>query len=285
MDIVYVDHALSDKERADILFSGNIIIYKNVPAMSQVIAYADKLLGEKLRGIPPEDVQHHLSPEEFLHLTGEAQTIFRKDESVRGLFFDALRQCGVCLNSTFYDHFPMRIVPFGSTHGGAQTAGLGHHRDTWGSNIHNQLNWWAPLYSLTAERSIALYPKYWSEPVTNNTDTWSFEKFIEERKNTPAERKCQYLSAPSPIESIDENSAFNVVLQPGEVLNFASAHLHASVSNTTDKTRFSVEMRTVAMSDLQEQRQAPNVDNAGQGEMYQWFKNISSKQSLAAALQ
>ncbi len=285
MDIVYIDRALSDKERADILFSGNIIIYQNVSAMAKVIAYADKLLKDKLKGIVPEDVQHYLPPEEFLTLTGEAQTIFRKDESVRRLFFDVLSECGVHLDSTFYDHFPMRIVPFGNTYRGAQTAGLGHHRDTWGSNIHSQLNWWAPLYSLTAERSIALYPKYWSKPAANNTSTWSFEKFIEARKSTPAERKCEYLSAPSPIAAVDENDAFKVVLQPGEVLNFASAHLHASVANTTDKTRFSVEMRTVAMSDLQEKRQAPNVDNAGQGEMYQWFKNITSKQSLASALQ
>lgn len=71
-----------------------------------------------------------------------------------------------------------------------------------------------------------------------------------------------------------------LVIKPGDVLNFSSAHLHASVPNTSDATRYSVEMRTINLVDLNEKKQAPNLDNAGEKPMYSWFKNIKTNKKL-----
>ncbi len=285
MDIIYLDQPLDDTERAALLFAGHLLIYRNIPAMRQLIDETDQQLRHILGGLDPVFAQHQLSPEQFLQLTGEAQTAFRTSGHNRALFFQALAQCGVDLSQTCYDHFPMRIVPGRQSHQGAMTAAIGHHRDSWGSNIQSQQNWWAPLYPLEPERSITFYPDYWQQPLANNTAQWRFADYLQSRKHTAAERQVAYPSAPQPTETVDESAAVRIMLEPGDVLNFASAHLHASALNTTQATRFSVEMRTVHIPDLHQQRQAPNIDNQGEPAMYPWFKSIDGGVPLSERLE
>ncbi len=284
MDIIYLDQPLTDTERAELLFAGHLLIYRSIPAMAQLIEETDQQLRRVLNGLDPVFAQHQLAPEQFLELTGQAQTTFRTSAHNRALFFQALAQCGVDLSQTCYDHFPMRIVPSRQSHQGAMTAAIGHHRDSWGSNIQSQQNWWAPIYPLESERSITFYPEYWQQPLANNTGQWRFTDYLESRNQSAAERQVAYPSAPQPIEPVDESGAVKIMLQPGDVLNFASAHLHASAVNITQATRFSVEMRTVHIPDLHQQRQAPNVDNQGEPAMYKWFKGIEGGVPLSERL-
>jgi len=284
MKIIQLDHPISDPQRAEQIFRGELLVFRQIPAMQQLIDRTDRLLRDKLGGLEPARAQHQLSPEDFLQLSGEAQSEFRKSQWPKDLFFSALQQCGVELAKTFYDHFPLRVVPFDlnqdGSHNGAHRAAIGHHRDSWGANIHSQINWWAPIYPLEAERTIAFYPDYWDKPLANNTDSWRFENYLAERRKVPEERRSAYPSAPNPLETVDETHVLKMVIEPGDILCFASAHLHASVPNSTDATRFSVEMRTINRNDLQAGRSAPNVDNAATTPMFRWFRGIVDKQPL-----
>lgn len=280
MDIIHLDQPISDAERAALLFAGNLLVFRQRPAMSRLIDFTSEMLAAELGSIDPVSAQQYLSPEEFLERTGRVQTAFRTSEQAKLLFFDVLRECGVTTANCYYDHFPLRIVPFNSSHNGAHRAAIGHHRDTWGSNVQSQQNWWAPVFELEAERTIAFYPQYWTRPLANNTASWSFEKYMAARKEVHPERRSAYASAPNPTETVDESGVLKVVIQPGDVLAFASAHLHASVPNTTEAIRYSVEMRTIHQSDLQAGRAAPNVDNAATEPMYRWFRHVESRQTL-----
>jgi len=280
MKIIRIDKPISDEKRAVLLFGGDALIQTDISAMHQLITWTSSLLDDALTNLEPTTAQAQLHPDTFIKLTSAAQLSFRKSEHAKALFFEALAECGVDLSTTYYDHFPLRIVPYGTTHGGARNSFIGHHRDTWGSNIHSQINWWAPIYELEASRTIAIYPRYWTEPRANDTEEWRFEKHLESRRDTPAGLKAPYPSAPSPLATVDEADAVKVVLQPGDVLSFSSAHLHGSVPNTSHQTRYSVEMRTINQADLIAGRAAPNIDNRGTERMYRWFKGIVDKQSL-----
>ena len=280
MSISHSNHPISDKERAERCFSGELLVFKNIPAMQAMIKYSDALLTDALGGIKATEAQQQFLPEEFLQRTGNAQAQFRNSQEAKTLFFNVLAQCGVDLNNTYYDYFPMRIVPHDEDYNGAEYGEIGQHRDTWGSNIHSQINWWAPIYELEENRTIAVYPNYWNKPIANNTDTWSHLEYIKKRNETPAEREVSYPSAPSPQAKVDESNLIKVMLEAGDVLCFSSAHLHGSVPNTTEIPRYSVEMRTINKEDLKANRCAPNVDNAGKKHMYHWFKNIVSKEKL-----
>lgn len=288
MKIYYFDHPIEDKERARILYRGDIIIYQNLEAMHRLIDFSHSLLQQWLAPYPPVTAQDYLSPETFLDASCAAQKEFRCSQTAKKLFFDVLTECGVDLTYTCYDHFPLRVVPFAKHYRGAHRAAIGHHRDTWGSNIQAQQNWWAPIYTLDKERTIALYPDYWQQALANTTNRWSFEEFLAQRERTQADRAVDYPSAPQAIEAVDESKAVKIVLKPGDVLNFSSAQLHASVRNTTDNTRYSVEMRTINThdldADLRYQNAAPNIDNAGEKPMYQWFKSIKKNAPLNTLL-
>ncbi len=281
MDIIQLDQAISDEARAELLFAGNLLVYRQRPAMQRMIEFTRELLAETLQGLDPVTAQKHLSREVFLDKVGAVQTRFRTSEAAKLIFFDVLRECGVTTDQCFYDHFPLRVVPFDTTHTGAHRAAIGHHRDTWGSNLQCQQNWWAPVFELEAERTIAFYPDYWEKPLANNTATWSFDEYLATRKNARPERGIAYPSAPRPAEAVDESGVVKVVIQPGDVLAFSSAHLHASVPNTTDAIRYSVEMRTVHRSDVSAGRAAPNVDNAATRPMYRWFRHVESRLPLS----
>lgn len=284
MNILNIHNQIDDSQRAKHLFSGDILVYKNVQAMHDLIGFTKELLKDFLPSLDPTTAQQQLNQHDFLEATGKAQTQFRKSSEARSLFFKVLRQCGVNTQQCFYDHFPLRVVPFASQHQGAHRAAIGHHRDTWGSNINCQQNWWAPIFELTQARTIALYPAYWDKPLANNTATWRFTEFLAARKQVDSERQVDYPSAPTPTESVDETAVIKLVIEPGDVLNFASAQLHASVPNTSKATRFSVEMRTINQIDLAKGTGAPNIDNAGSPAMYQWFKHIESKGSLNSVI-
>ena len=280
MQIISLDHAICDEQRANHLFAGDLLVYRQQKNMLELIEYTKSLLKDQFGDCDYTRIQCQLDQQQFLLEMGQVQSQFRRSKDARELFFKVLQECGVNTPSTFYDHFPLRVVPFSNQHQGAHRAAIGHHRDTWGSNINCQQNWWAPIFALTAERTIAIYPDYWHKPLANTTASWSFDEFLKARNQTHTERQVDYPSAPGPSVEVDESQVLKLVIEPGDVLNFASAQLHASVPNSTDAARFSIEMRTVNQDDLANNRAAPNIDNAGTKPMYQWFKNIQTKEPL-----
>lgn len=276
MDIIQLDHAISDKERADYLFAGHIIVYKQRPAMLELIQYCHMRLMQALEGLDPVYAQRDLGKVAFIAKTSHVQDSFKEDDNAKQLFFQVLKECGLDTYNSLYDHFPMRIVPANHLHNSSHRSSISHHRDTWGSNLQAQQNWWAPLYALSEERTIAFFPDYWHKPLANNTADWSFKDYLAKRKIALKQNEVGYPIAPTASESVDESHIVKLVIEPGDVLNFSSAHLHASVPNTTDAARFSVEMRTLNSLDITEGRGAPNLDNAGTPPMYSWFKAIES---------
>ena len=56
-----------------------------------------------------------------------------------------------------------------------------------------------------------------------------------------------------------------VIAPPGGVLLFSAAQMHSSVPNSSGRTRFSIDFRTVNIDDVKSRRGAPNVDAASTG--------------------
>ena len=98
----------------------------------------------------------------------------------RPLLRAALEHVGVDPARTSWDRPQVRVVePLAP---GEDVRSIGFHRDTWGSNVLEQVNWWAPLRPITAERTIAFYPAYWSRPIANSSADWDLDEVRERRK-------------------------------------------------------------------------------------------------------
>ena len=106
----------------------------------------------------------------------------------RAIFADCLTEIGLSTNGLFRDTLGLRIAPPVKTHEGGFRSNVAIHRDTWGSGLQAQINWWLPVWPLTKERTMGFYPAHWLKPIANTTAQWSFKEFLASRKKPPPAR-------------------------------------------------------------------------------------------------
>ena len=198
---------------------------------------------------------------------------------LKELFHAALRQVGVDPRRTYWDKVYVRVVEPIEEGAARQPGRIGFHRDTWSSNVLAQTNWWTPLRPLTAERTIAFYPAYWSRPLANSSADWDLDEIRERRRSGVPDEELQIV--PEPTEPVDTGSELRVVIEPGDLLCFSGAHLHASVPNTSGEARHSVELRTVNLDDRERGRGAPDLDGRARRVPLEWFRSMEDGSPLA----
>ena len=151
-------------------------------------------------------------------------------------------------------------------HGDYLNAGLAlqfhPHRDTWFSAPQQQLNWWLPVYEIESENSMAFHPQYFDRPVRNSSSDYDYEEWNRTGRQAAAKQvKKETRKQPRPEEPLELDPDVRVVTPPGGTLVFSAAQLHSTVPNTTGRTRFSIDFRTVNLDDLVEGIGAPNIDS------------------------
>jgi ectoine hydroxylase-related dioxygenase (phytanoyl-CoA dioxygenase family) len=140
------------------------------------------------------------------------------------------------------------------------------HRDTWYSAPPCQLNWWMPVMPITRDNGLAFHPKYWSTPVKNSSNTYDYYEWnATSRVNAAQHIKTDTRVQPKPQEPVELDPQIRIVAPPGGVTIFSAAQLHSSVPNTSGKTRFSIDFRTVHVDDVAAKRGAHNIDSACTG--------------------
>jgi hypothetical protein len=208
----------------------------------------------------------------------ELQTQVRRDPQVKALFRAALEQVGVDPLRSYWDSIYLRVVPPAEGDGERQIGRIGFHRDTWSSNVPQQTNWWTTIRALSAERTIAFYPRYWSRPIENTSADWDLDEIRKRRRS--GERDEDLPIVPEPTEPVDMESELRIVLEPGDFLCFSGAHLHASVPNVSGETRCSVELRTVNLDDMVSGRGAPDLDGRAPMVPLEWFRSMTDGSPL-----
>lgn len=241
------------------MFRGDLLIFKGVPALTEAASVADELIPEA----PDEEA------------IAEYQERFRKDPRCERLLRSALEQVGVVAARTYWDSVYLRIVPPTPER---PIGTIGFHRDTWSSNVLQQTNWWLPLRPLSEERTIAFYPGYWLEPIANTSADWDLAEIRARRR--AGEPTDDLPIVPEPTEPVATASELRMVIEPGDLLCFSGAHLHASVPNTSGETRVSVELRTVSRDDLAQGRSAPDVDGRAPATPLYWFRSMVDGEPL-----
>jgi hypothetical protein len=172
-----------------------------------------------------------------------------------------LSELGCDVEKEYFDVPRLRTM----AHGEYLKAGLAYqfhpHRDTWFSAPYAQLNWWLPVYPIESENSMAFHPRYFDEPIRNSSRDYDYDLWNQTgRKEAAKQVTKETRKKPSPEEPVELDPQVRVVTPVGGVLIFSPAHLHSTVPNTTTRTRFSIDFRTVDIDDLIEGRSAPNLD-------------------------
>jgi len=245
------------------LYAGEVVRFSGLPAMAALVVFTRAFVEERLAPHPPVEIHRHLDSRALSIRLAEVQREYSRSADVKRLWRDLFEAMGLDPEDTARDRLKLRFQVHNEA-GEApawsrSTATVGFHRDSWGTNLTAQINWWAPVWPITAKRTFAIYPRLWDVPIPNNSADFDLEDVMERLRTAPETVGSGQL-APRPTQAVDSAGGVPVVLDPGEIIAFSSAHAHVGVPNHTGLTRISLETRTVSISDVRAQRGAPNVD-------------------------
>jgi hypothetical protein len=281
MPTTYVDADTSDEARRHGLYAGDLYVSSPTGSSAKLCELARELSEEAFAPHDPEIAQKSMAPEKYVAILGELKPAFihhpRAKQHIAGL----LAELGVDVDRTYFDVPRLRTM----AHGEYLNAGLAYqfhsHRDTWFSAPFQQLNWWLPVYAIEAGNSMAFHPRYFAEPIRNSSSGYDYEEWNRTgRKQAGKLVAKETRKQPQALEPLDLDPDIRIVTPVGGTLVFSAAQLHTTVPNTTSRTRFSIDFRTVNLDDLIEDVGAPNIDSASTGTTLRDFLRASDLEPL-----
>jgi len=263
---IVLNHRVSDKERRDLLFSGQYIVNSASAATLALVQHAQVMIHEALAPMDPETTQDKIDVAQFIERVAPLKTAFTNHMRTKELVRDILVEYGADLERTYFDVPRMRIVP----HSNYLSAGVSYaykaHRDTWYSSPHAQINYWMPIFPVVPERAMSMFPEYWDKAVANSSDAFDYDEWCSVgRQQAVAQTTVDNRKHPLPLEPVETRSDTRICGMPGDLFMFSAAHLHSTAPNTSGKTRFSLDFRTLSLDDIQGSRKAPNIDSKATG--------------------
>ena len=192
----------------------------------------------------PTEIHRHFEEQALAAILSAAQREFANTVEIKHPW----QTLGLDPSATARDRLILRFQPphpRGARREWARsTATVSFHRDSWGTNLYAQVNWWAPIYPITAGRTFAFYPKLFARPVANSSADFDIDDVVRRNREAPETvREGDLL--PRLLEEVDPRDALPVTIDPGEVIAFSAQHAHVGIQNHTDYTRISLDTRTL----------------------------------------
>jgi hypothetical protein len=266
MHTIHVDSMLDDDARRERLYDGDLFVYSPRPSTKALVEFAAGMAEEAFGSLDPETAQYEMSVESYAALLADLKPRFIHHPESKRLIIEMLIDLGCDPEKVYFDVPRMRT----STAQGYLTTGIAYafhpHRDTWYSAPFCQLNWWLPIYPITADNGLAFHPRYWYTPVKNGSGVYNYAEWnATSRKIAASQIGTDTRVQPKPEEEVELDPQIRPLCEPGGIILFSGAQLHSSVPNTSSKTRFSIDLRTVHVDDAAAGIGAPNIDSACTG--------------------
>lgn len=262
MTTVYYDSQMTDDDRRSCLFAGDLFVYSKRKSVTEYVGFARELINEAFAGPDPELAQHQMAVEDYAALLGKLKPLFIHHPESKKHLQRILSDFGCDLERTYFDVPRMRS----STSSNYLTAGIAYawhpHRDTWYSAPQCQINWWFPVYELMPENVMAFHQKYWNHSVQNNSKDYNYYEWNSKYRGPAVSgiTKDDPRPLPRSTEALEMEPQLRLICPVGGMILFSGAHLHSSVPNTSGRTRFSIDFRTVHFEDADRMAGAPRSD-------------------------
>ena len=264
---VCIDAALDDDERRRCLYEGRIFVHAQSAAVRAFAGFARELIERAFAPLDPQHAQFEMPVESFAELLGRLKPEFIHHPESKRHVRAVLEELGCDPERTYFDVPRLRS----STSHNYLTSGIAYawhpHRDTWYSAPSCQINWWFPVYELAVDNAMAFHPSYWGHAVRNDSAGYNYYAWNKQHRGDAVSRIIKNETRPLPkaTEPIAIEPQLRLICPVGGVLIFSGAQMHSSVPNTSGRTRFSIDFRTVHVDDVRERRGAPKVDEACTG--------------------
>jgi hypothetical protein len=263
---LYLNHALTDRERRGKVFGGDILLYTRGAATAALADSAIALIRDAFLPHDPQTAYRDLAIEDFIGRAGPLKTRFTNDRRTKELVRTLLVEFGCDPQDTYFDVPRLRIVPASDYLASGVSYAYEAHRDIWYASPTAQVNWWMPVFDMTPDRAMSFYTAYWNNPLPNSSAAFDYGEWCAVgRQAAASQTENDTRKHPLPLSEVDPASELRIAGTKGDVILFSSSQLHSTVPNMSGITRFSIDFRTVALSDLDAGRGAPNIDSLATG--------------------
>ena len=243
------------------LFDGAVVVFRELPAVRRLSEMARAILSGVFGTDDPPVAESSLAASDYRRLAIRARNRVVDDPAIHREWRNVLLAVGYDPASTWLDRIRLRVVSSRSDIDHRRLSPLPPHRDTWASRIMAQVNWWLPLYPLRETGTMLMWPSAFRRAVANGSAEWDFEQFKRNGRGYPL----------LPTAAYPETPGTPILIEPGELLGFSAAHLHAGSRDASGCTRFGIDSRTVWEPDRRAGRCARDVDGSPGTEMWEWF--------------
>jgi hypothetical protein len=272
--IVYTDPGFSAQETREALFNGNVIVLTRLKSVAALVEYADAQLRDVFAPSTPETAAEDFAPAELAAMLGQWKPAFIHDPISNRLVEKIIEEAGFAGGQTYYDlPKPRTAFPEGQLNTGVAFA-FPWHRDVWYSAPRQQINWWLPVSGAAPNNIMSFDPQGFASAVRNNSGEFDYYANNAARHSTAKQvgRETQVRPGADGHVPVEETV---VLPSAGSIMLFSGAQLHRSLPNTSGKSRYSIDFRTVDASDLVEGRGAELVDTHCTGTAIRDFRRVS----------
>ena len=281
MPTIYLDSAHDDGARRDRLYSGDLFGFSPGPSATKLAELARELSESAFAPHDPQVAQESMPAERYVEILAELKPGFIHHPRAKELIAGLLSEVGCDIDRTYFDVPRLRTM----AHGEYLKAGLAYqfhpHRDTWFSAPFQQLNWWLPVYAVESRNCMAFHPQFFDTPVRNSSAGYDYDEWSKTGRQEAAKQvKKETRKQPQAEEPLELQPDVRVVTPPGGTIVFSAAQLHSTVPNTTERTRFSIDFRTVNVDDLADGVAAANIDSECTGTTLRDFLRASDLEPL-----
>ncbi len=225
----------------------------------------------------------HFDPAAAAELLGRWKPAFIHHPRSKQLVGQVIEELGLPPESTHFD-VPKPRSAFPVDH---LTTGIAFafpwHRDTWYSAPSQQVNWWLPIYDVQPNNAMMFDPASFNRPVSNTSSGFDYYQINVARRSTATQVGREVQSRPAATDH-HVDAPLTIIGRPGSVLLFSGNHLHASIPNTSCRTRFSVDFRTVDRRHVSDAVGARLVDVECTGTALRDFANVATGESFDESL-
>ena len=263
---IFVDSKMNDDARRQELYGGAIFVHSPCSGALKLCELARQLVEEAFAPMDPRTAHESLPADRCSQMLAVVKPKFIHHPRAKRHIQEMLLQLGCNLEKTYFDVPRLRTAFPGDYLKSGIAYAFHAHRDTWYSAPFCQINWWMPIYELSADNCMALHPRYWSQPIKNGSSEYNYHKWNQEsRFNASQNVKTDTRIQPRPEEPINLEPEVRAVCPVGGAYQFSAAQLHSTVPNTSGVTRYSIDFRTVHLDDVLNRVGAPNIDSACTG--------------------
>ncbi len=271
---VFVDPEAPAPTLRQTIYDGDLVVLTKLHSVRQFVDYTREELVGLFHPYDPEHVHEHIDKAEMARLLGSWKPSFIHSPRSKDLICKIIREAGFCAEGTHYDvPKPRTSFPVGHL-----TTGIAYafpwHRDVWYGAPAQQINWWLPVFDVRGDNAMSFDLHSFDQYVRNSSATFDYYKNNADRRNTAAQVTRESQARPAALD-YQPHDDLVVLPAPGAVLLFSGAQLHASIPNTSGRSRFSVDFRTVDVQDLKAGHGAPLVDVHCTGTAIRDFHNVA----------